>query len=461
MPVITNTPVQISGNPPDTSWGVPAAPTPNHVGPFTFGSDLYLILAAGPDDTLQAYKSSDGGVTWTLEDTGPLAVADLYFATDDSGTAIEIVYETSDAGNFVGYITFVPGSGFSIPLVSLGVPDQNLRACRFASGDFLVLYNTPGSSVVEFMRLSGGVWTSPATAFTGSAITIKVYGLVQDASGTGHFDYADSGTAYYRTIDSGDVVSSAVVIDAAGIGPMENWNDRLIIPTNDPSTGRPVILEGTPVSAPVWTKKFVSAATGSSAITAKIIALPIDGLTLGIFWGSSFATLLNFVTYDGTAFGAPVVYYDATNLPPPGGYDPADNFISGITVGLLSTGYGVALHLLYDDVNFFESFFYLLPTPGGPTISGTPPDGPVNVPYGPWTPTVTGGTPPYTYSIPTGSGTPPIGLTLDPATGTVSGTPTVVGTACFTVRVTDANSLHDDDPVCITITGGGYRNKVY
>jgi serine protease len=45
---------------------------------------------------------------------------------------------------------------------------------------------------------------------------------------------------------------------------------------------------------------------------------------------------------------------------------------------------------------------------------------------------------PYTWSI--DSGTLPAGLSLGSGTGTISGTPTMVGTSSFTVRVTDSNS---------------------
>jgi hypothetical protein len=51
------------------------------------------------------------------------------------------------------------------------------------------------------------------------------------------------------------------------------------------------------------------------------------------------------------------------------------------------------------------------------------------------TPTISGGTAPYTFSVATG--TLPAGLTLNAATGAITGTPTAAGT--FTIQVKDAN----------------------
>ena len=60
---------------------------------------------------------------------------------------------------------------------------------------------------------------------------------------------------------------------------------------------------------------------------------------------------------------------------------------------------------------------------------------PVNVLYHSQIP-ISGGTPPYTLGI--SSGTLPLGLTLDPATGYIDGTPTQVGTYNFTALGTDS-----------------------
>jgi hypothetical protein len=63
---------------------------------------------------------------------------------------------------------------------------------------------------------------------------------------------------------------------------------------------------------------------------------------------------------------------------------------------------------------------------------------------------VSGGTPGYTWSILTGA--LPGGLTLDPASGTISGTPTATATTqTFTVQVSDANSQTDSRQLTLTV----------
>ncbi len=73
------------------------------------------------------------------------------------------------------------------------------------------------------------------------------------------------------------------------------------------------------------------------------------------------------------------------------------------------------------------------------TITCTPTAGPIS-PGTAWSASCSaaGGTGPYTWSI--GSGAMPAGLTLSPASGTISGTPTDSGAYAFTLKVTDAGS---------------------
>ena len=65
------------------------------------------------------------------------------------------------------------------------------------------------------------------------------------------------------------------------------------------------------------------------------------------------------------------------------------------------------------------------------------------------TPTATGGTGAYTWSVTDGS--LPVGLSLDPTTGEVSGTPTGVGTSTFTLVVTDAMDASATQTESVTV----------
>ncbi len=71
------------------------------------------------------------------------------------------------------------------------------------------------------------------------------------------------------------------------------------------------------------------------------------------------------------------------------------------------------------------------------TLDGSLPNAILGQPYT-QTLNATGGVTPYVYSVT--AGTLPAGLTLDPATGTISGTPTAPGASSFTVTVTDAET---------------------
>ncbi|ADB52911.1 Ig domain-containing protein [Conexibacter woesei] len=63
-----------------------------------------------------------------------------------------------------------------------------------------------------------------------------------------------------------------------------------------------------------------------------------------------------------------------------------------------------------------------------------------------------GGRAPYTWSLAAGSSLP-TGLTLDPSTGAISGTPTTAGSRTFTVRVADADGVTATRSLSIAVAG--------
>ena len=90
-------------------------------------------------------------------------------------------------------------------------------------------------------------------------------------------------------------------------------------------------------------------------------------------------------------------------------------------------------------------------TVSAPTIAVTPATLPAPVVGTAYSQTLSasGGTAPYVYSV--GTGALPPGLSLNSATGSITGTPTAAGSFTFIVQVTDANNFTETTPYAVNV----------
>ncbi|GAA0996316.1 hypothetical protein GCM10009555_091900 [Acrocarpospora macrocephala] len=147
---------------------------------------------------------------------------------------------------------------------------------------------------------------------------------------------------------------------------------------------------------------------------------------------------------------APFVWSVSSGTLPPGlTLNSATGLLSGTPTTAGSYPFTVKIT---DSGNQTDTRAVTLVVVASPTLNfPAPPGGQVGVPYNDQL-TVSGGTAPFAWSV--SSGTLPPGLTLNSATGLLSGTPTTAGSYPFTVRVTDANNQSDTKAVTLVVGVG-------
>ncbi len=435
----------------------------NLVGSFdgpqlTIGTNRYAALADNAAPGFKVYKSTDSGAIWTLMDAANspgLASFPLYKIVHDA-TSFSFVWE---------------GDGGDVPLAQLGLAKfdtvTDLWGTVFPSGVVNMTSNTPfnviaersdGSIVCVFRSENptpnnlqwgafdaAGAFTGPfdfnitstqlkaLAAATGPDDTIHV--LIQD--GLGPFDI------FHQTISPLNVVSAPSAVATLGAGTPDSFLsglprvdsdlDQIIFPFSD-DAGAPshtAMFVGAPVAAPIWTQETLETGLPAADFAYPVIHNPISG-DLEIYQTVGQTGLLQLwrTSWDGTTLGAPELVYDGIANPPAAG--AVQEILKASVSQFSPIEILVAMQLTAGSPP--ENTYFLAASVPLSIICDSPPAGKLRLPYSHAFPAFDG-QPPYTFSI--SAGALPPGLSLDPTTGIVSGTPTISGFYEFAVTVTD------------------------
>ena len=204
--------------------------------------------------------------------------------------------------------------------------------------------------------------------------------------------------------------------------------------TIDPATG---IISGTPTTVGLFsfTVQVTDSSTPAQVATK---ALSINVLPAPVITTTSLPNGEVTVAYSQpvTAIGGSLPYawtVTVGGLPPGLTQNPATGTISGTPTTAGAFPFTVKVTDALGAAGTKALSITVVPAPSITTTSL--PNGEVSIAYSRAV-TATGGTLPYVWSVSVGS-LPP-GLTQNPATGTISGTPTTAGAFSFTVKVADA-----------------------
>ncbi len=394
-----------------------------------YGANTVTIGTTGDTDGMIGVVVGNAGTTGSAQiaiagqagcvfDSAPSTIGDIVtISSSTAGACHDSGTKTRGAGNSqtVGFVqNIVPISGSIYPIIVAPAPPSGFPTC--SPGDAIISCGTTLACSSDRPQSCYLVALSPTTLPNGAY-----------------------NTAYDETITASDGVSPYTYSITSGALP-----SGLSIGT---STGA---ITGTPIAT--GTASFTVTATDTySNIGAQAYSVHISAPAITL----SPTTLPNgtyAASYSQSVSGAggvsPYTYNVTAGALPSGlSLGASSGAITGTPIAAGTASFTITAtdtHSYTGD----QAYSIYIPTPTLALSPTTLPDGTETIAYD-QTLTASGGISPYTYAVT--SGALPDGLSLGSSSGTISGTPTAVGTSSFTVTATDTHSYTGDQAYSLTV----------
>ncbi|MFG1886138.1 fibronectin type III domain-containing protein [Micromonospora sp. NPDC049102] len=451
-----------------TGWvcGAPSGQTitcTNSNGPFPGGSTL-------PPITVVATVTASG-VTPTLIQTATVATSSSIDANPGLSTSTTPVVPAAAPSG----VTVTPAQGSISGGGAVTVGGSNLSGAtaitigttaeQQAGTSVVLLPCTSGPAVGCFTVNTDGTLGISSMPARSGATPVTVTVVTRGSAGSANYTYASlPGTPAAPTAVAG--VTSATVSWTAPASNGSPITSYLITPirdgvtqptlTFDASTTSRTLTGLTAGSSYAFRVAAVNAfGTGAaSPASAAVVPYTLPGApTITSVTGGTTAARLSWTTPANGS--SPITGYTVTpyvngvaQTPQTFTGTATTQLVTGLTGGTTYTFRVAAINAAGTGPQSAPSASVTVNPP--PTLNfAPPPPGKAYVAYQ-YQLTVAGGTSPFVWSVSAGS--LPAGLSLDPATGLLSGTPTASGTFPFTVRVTDSFNQSDTRAVQLVIS---------
>ena len=330
----------------------------------------------------------------------------------NGGAAITGYTVTSNPGGFTA-------SGSSSPITMMGLTNGTSYTFTVTATNSAGTGSaSAASSAVTPATVPGAPTIGPATAGNGQALVAFSAPSSNGGAAISSYTVTSSPGGFAGTGSASPIVVAGLTNGTSYTFTVTATNS---IGTGSTSSASNSVTPVAPLQVPIAGNVSASVAANSSA----------NSITLALSGGAAASVALA----TGPAHGTATASGTAITYTPASGYSGSDSF-TYIATNATGTSAPATVNV----------------TIAAPTLIFSPPNGAlpagvVNTAYSQAV-TVSGGTSPYGYSL---SGVLPMGLSLTPATGAITGTPTAAGSYSFSISATDANNATSSAAFTIAI----------